>query len=441
MAMTGGGISGEGSGAPGQGRASTDPGVSELLQKLNLTAEEEEVLAFSDDKATEEIAVVEWALVGKVLSPSVVHANTVREAMRPAWGNPYGMAIRSIGQRGENLFVAEFGTRLDMNRALTGSPWIVGKHAVVLKEYDETMRPSDIKFDQIEMWVRIMDLPLGWMNQHRGERAMGLIGTVVKMDVDGGGKASGPFLRARVAIDATKPLRRGIFLRTKKDEEPVWYNILYEKLLFYCYSCGIMGHTDLECANLVPRNEEGKLPYEKMLRAPDDRRRKLQNFAQADVEAYGSSSSGQSRSSTNRPGDQRSFTPRANAAKEREEEISSPLKRKEPTGNTMPGTSVGSGGRQLFSAAGPVDRQTVRKRKSKTTRTGTSPTPDLNLPSMEISEIVPIGLVHVRVAQLASGQEEARDVVDELLKKQWRATPDNNARSAAAAGDSPRRAQ
>ena len=58
------------------------------------------------------------------------------------------------------------------------------------------------------------------MNQQRGEHAIGLIGHVVKMDVDKDGKASGAFLRARVAIEIDNPLRRGVLLRMSRSEEP-----------------------------------------------------------------------------------------------------------------------------------------------------------------------------------------------------------------------------
>lgn len=42
--------------------------------------------------------------------------------------------------------------------------------------------------------MRILNLPLGWMNRTRGFRAMSLISRVVKMDMDADGKASGAFL-------------------------------------------------------------------------------------------------------------------------------------------------------------------------------------------------------------------------------------------------------
>ena len=172
--------------------------------------------SFSNGEENEKV-VMEWALVGKVLLPTKVHATTVLGVMKPAWGNLYGLKIRTIGNRGDNLFVAEFGFKQDMEWALGGLPWVVGKHAVVLRDYDENLKPSEIRFDRMDIWVRIMNLLLGWMNERRGARAMGLIGEVKKMDVDSDGKASGPFLRARVAIEISKPVRRGVLLKTKKD--------------------------------------------------------------------------------------------------------------------------------------------------------------------------------------------------------------------------------
>lgn len=158
------------------------------------------------------------------------------------------------------MFVAEFNSQQDLDRALSGSPWMVGRHTLLLQPYDERLRPSEIIFDCMELWVRIQNLPLGWMNRHRGERAMGVIGEVKKMDVDKDGKASGSFLHARVAIEVSKPLRRGVLLKTKRDADLEWFDLQYEKVPFYCLACGVMGHSEMDCDKPVQRNAAGKLP-------------------------------------------------------------------------------------------------------------------------------------------------------------------------------------
>lgn len=114
------------------GASNSGEDVASLLDKLNLTLDEEEVAAFSDEEEEDAATVVKWAVIGKVLSPSTLHITTTKNAMKPAWGNPFGLKFRSVGDKSENLFIAEFGSVDDKQRALDGSPWMVGRHAVVL---------------------------------------------------------------------------------------------------------------------------------------------------------------------------------------------------------------------------------------------------------------------------------------------------------------------
>jgi hypothetical protein len=37
------------------------------------------------------------------------------------------------------------------------------------------MKPSNVSFSSVAMWVHILDLPFGWMNSKRGARAASLI--------------------------------------------------------------------------------------------------------------------------------------------------------------------------------------------------------------------------------------------------------------------------
>lgn len=109
--------------------------VSDLLGHLNLTAEED-VIVDSDDEVVTEGLTSEWSLIGKVLSPKPIHSTTIYRAMKPAWGNPKGLGVRSVGDKNENLFIADFEGKVEKDSALEGSPWMIGKYAVILQEYD-----------------------------------------------------------------------------------------------------------------------------------------------------------------------------------------------------------------------------------------------------------------------------------------------------------------
>lgn len=419
-----------------------NPSIEEMLQKLNLTEEEGAAMDFIDEDEEDVLAPVEWALVGKILSPMPVHIDTVRSVMKPAWGNPAGLKIRAIGEKGNNMFVTEFGSARDLDRVMARTPWLFGKFAVLLQEYDEKLSALEIIFDRMELWVRILNLPLGWMNRTKRSKAASLIGQVMKMDVDADGKASGAFLRARVVIEVDKPIRRGVLLRMKRDEEPRWFHVQYEKP-FICFSCGKMGHSELECPTSAKRDEYGKLSYDVQLRAPEERRKRIPSFASAAAESYGSGSS-----SAPRPPKQysRSDGKGSLSGSHRSEgfvdeledlEVQSPLKHNQKSDDM---DSEGAGGASASRRLNLDDdtegaRKLARKRKSKVT-TPVTQTPDLNIPVGGSSAIVPVGLVSSRVSQLGAEVDSGGSSMIETLKKQ-KCGLNQTERSAAPAESSP----
>ena len=133
------------------------------------------------------------------------------------------------------------------------------------------------------------------MNEQWGRKIAGMIGTVEKVDVDAQRRAWGPYLRAKVKIDITKPLRRGVALFSAKRKRTEWYEIRYEKVPNYCYSCGIIGHSSIECPTPAVRDADGLLPYGKDLRVSDDRKKKNSDeYIQSSISAgQGNNNSGQ----------------------------------------------------------------------------------------------------------------------------------------------------
>jgi hypothetical protein len=76
------------------------------------------VAAFSDNEEDTRRAQTEFALIGKVLSPSALHITTTRNAMKSARSKPFGLKMRSVGEKSENLFIAEFGPEVDKKHVL-----------------------------------------------------------------------------------------------------------------------------------------------------------------------------------------------------------------------------------------------------------------------------------------------------------------------------------
>ncbi|KAL5839139.1 hypothetical protein ACOSQ4_011747 [Xanthoceras sorbifolium] len=60
----------------------------------------------------------------------------------------------------------------------------------------------------------------------------------------------GKFLRIRVNIDISKPLKRGIRVSLNESEESIMLLIRYERLLEYCFGCGMVGHHVHDCPSV-----------------------------------------------------------------------------------------------------------------------------------------------------------------------------------------------
>jgi hypothetical protein len=198
--------------------------VEEMMRRLRLTAAESAAVVL-DEGAEAYRAHSKWTLVGKVLSPSTLHISTISAALRPAWGNPRGLLLNPGG---DNIFIAEFATKIDMDRMLDGPPWVVGTHAVLLQDFNVDLKPSDLVFNKLKVWVRIMNLPFGYMQRQSGSviaSSIGVEGSVPVVDCDASGRCWGNYMRVRVEINVDKPLQRGVTVFSQRRNATDWFEL------------------------------------------------------------------------------------------------------------------------------------------------------------------------------------------------------------------------
>jgi hypothetical protein len=228
-----------------------------MFGRLNLTTQESAAFVLKEEDE-DYPGCPKWPLVGKVLAPNPLHISTIRTVLRAAWGNPKGLDIHSVGV---NRFLAEFASKVDKDRVTDGSPWKVSNHAVLLKDFDPAVKPSDVCFESLTIWARIMRLPFGLMNDTRGKDLASTIGDIERVEVDNKGRAWGDFLRVRVSIKVQEPILRCVTVFSQKRQTSDVYQIMYEKLPQFCFACGIIGHSSLTCKNPGEHDMDGFLPY------------------------------------------------------------------------------------------------------------------------------------------------------------------------------------
>jgi hypothetical protein len=165
-----------------------------MMGRLHLTAAETEAVVL-DDGLDDTPIHSPWSLVGKVLALNTLHISTIVVALRPAWGNPRGLLLNPAG---ENHFVAEFATKADKDRVVDGPPWVVGKHAVLLKDFNIDLKPKDMVFNGLKVFVRIINLPFGYMHKRWGAKIASSLGnarSIPVVDCDATCRCWGNFMR------------------------------------------------------------------------------------------------------------------------------------------------------------------------------------------------------------------------------------------------------
>jgi hypothetical protein len=243
----------------------------EKFKSLNLTEEEKKVIVMDDREDDKEEGV--FAIAGKVLSVNEFHIQTISSALRPAWGNPRGLKFQS---HGDNIFVATLESKRDVDRIWDGAPWMIGFHAVILENFETSMRPHEVGFDRLPIWIRCHDLPFNWLNSIRAEFVASQVGKFIKLDLSGTSRGWGQSMRAKIWLNVNKPLRRVISFNSLKRGKIDTYEVQYERLPYFCFGCGLLGHSDTHCRNPLPRRADGSWEYDSSIRFPEIRKKKPQ---------------------------------------------------------------------------------------------------------------------------------------------------------------------
>lgn len=185
-------------------------------------------------------------------------------AMQRVWKTTREVKIESLG---DNMFIFKFGSEADKRSILVGGPWHFDRALIVLIE---PVGIGDVKkqdFSHTSFWVQIHDVPIMCMTKEMATALGEAIEKVEEVETDATGECFGQFLRLRISVDITRPLKKILELEQEgQAEEDIPMRVMYERLPDFCFCCGRIGHQYRECAHYKSQSKD-ELAYGPWLKA------------------------------------------------------------------------------------------------------------------------------------------------------------------------------
>ncbi|KAL5763997.1 hypothetical protein ACOSP7_016350 [Xanthoceras sorbifolium] len=184
------------------------------------------------------------SLVGKIVANREISREAFKSFIPMIWRSTNPVEIEAIGV---NLFIFRFGCLWDRKRVLEGGPWSFDKHLLILKEIVGSDRLEDQDFSSTPFWVQIYNLPLVCLTRDIKMVLGKKIGEVKDIDDGDSEDCLGKFIRVRVVIDVSKPLKRRLRVALGDNDEEIAVLLCYERFSYFCYYCRCMGHLVRDC--------------------------------------------------------------------------------------------------------------------------------------------------------------------------------------------------
>ena len=122
------------------------------MENMKLTAEEEEIIAISDDGRQEAIESCSQSLIGKFLTCKTFNKRAAQSTLKRAWGLENKVQVVEVGA---NLFQFKFHNEFDMERVLRDGPWTFDNQVLLLIRWQPGMTASNVRFESASFWVQI----------------------------------------------------------------------------------------------------------------------------------------------------------------------------------------------------------------------------------------------------------------------------------------------
>ncbi|CAN0917853.1 hypothetical protein LINGRAHAP2_LOCUS30550 [Linum grandiflorum] len=154
----------------------------------------------------------------------------------------------------DEIFLASFDNPLDYDRALTGGPWLILDHYLVVHSCDPSFRASSNFPPKIVIWIRFPQLPYQYYHEDVLKGLGNLVGRTIRLHDRMLTSTRGKFAWLAVEINLHEPVASSDFL------DDVWQDVEFENFPTLSFECGLVRHEAAAC----PSNQ-GNFPKSKLL--------------------------------------------------------------------------------------------------------------------------------------------------------------------------------
>lgn len=195
----------------------------------------------------------EHTIIAKVLSSKPINMNVFKNTMTKAW-NPKGKTLTNQLQQNTMAFI--FESKEDFHKILNSS-WSIRESQIIIQHWPSDLSFSEINLSKTNIWIHPSNLPAN-LNLQTTKNIGNTIGRFIKTDLLTTSHKWRKSLRIQVEIDINKPLTDLIQIPREKRPD-LKTEIRYERIVDYCFFCGLLGHKLLNCK---PMSYEGisKIP-------------------------------------------------------------------------------------------------------------------------------------------------------------------------------------
>ncbi|KAL4325907.1 hypothetical protein GQ457_11G024210 [Hibiscus cannabinus] len=229
---------------------------------LKFTAEEQDVVFANTTTVVIPEDDPRLSLVGCVITTHEVDGANLIRVFRAVWKPT---KVLSITELQSNFFLIRLASEEVRSDILKRGPWVFNDDWFAILPLNPLFSIDEYFFTKMVIWVRILRVPIGLMSESLGRSLGACIGSVVGIDtriIDGN---MGEFMRVRINIVVTKPLRRCVALGGC-GTKPRLCPLQYGKLPNFCHGCGLLGHLVIDCPP-QPYDPQIKFQYGDWLRA------------------------------------------------------------------------------------------------------------------------------------------------------------------------------